>query len=150
MRKIAGVVFIAMVIIALSSCLGETAERTETKVETGAGGEQIIQISQILLNPTEYSGKDVTIKAKVEEAVDVEGKAFVKLFDGTGRIIATFPADRELMLSRGFIFMADPGVIGKTVIVTGTVRLNVPLGEGPEHGAFAYLIEVNTIKLAEE
>ncbi|MFQ5800328.1 MAG: hypothetical protein ACE5HH_01240 [Candidatus Hydrothermarchaeales archaeon] len=147
-RKIAGVVFIAMALIALSGCLGETTERTETKAETG--GEQIIQISQILLNPTEYSGKEVAIKAKVEEAVDVAGKAFVKLFDGTGRIIVTFPADREYMLSRGFIFMADPGVIGKTVIVNGTVHLNVPLGEGPEHGAFAYLIEVNTIKLAEE
>jgi hypothetical protein len=109
-----------------------------------------IKISQILLQPTEYSEKEVLVKAKVEEAVDVAGKAYVKLFDGTGRIIVTFPADREIMLSRGFIFMADPGIVGKTVMVNGTVYLNVPLGEGEGHGAFAYLIEVNTITLAED
>jgi hypothetical protein len=105
-----------------------------------------IRISQILLNPAEYEGKEVIISAEVEEAVEISGKAFIKLFDGSGRIIATFPAERELMISRGLIFMADPDIIGRTVVVNGTVRLNVPLGEGEGHGAFAYLLEINSAR----
>ena len=105
--------------------------------------DEAIQIAQILLHPLEYAEKTVLVKAVVEEAVEVAGKAYIKLFDGTGRIVATFPADREHMLSKSLIFMAEPEIIGQTILVNGTVRLNVPLGQGEGHGAFAYLLEIN-------
>jgi hypothetical protein len=111
--------------------------------------DEILKISQVLLNPMSYSEKKLQIKGKVESVVEVSKKAYVQLFDGTGRILVTFPADRELMISRGFIFMAEPDIIGITVAVNGTLHINVPVGgAGGEHGTFAYLIEADSIRPA--
>jgi hypothetical protein len=109
--------------------------------------EEILKISQVLLNPMGYSEKNLQIKGKVESVIEVGGKAYVQLFDGTGRILITFLADRDLMISKGFIFMADPDITGITVTVNGTLHINVPVGgTGGEHGTFAYLIEADSIR----
>jgi putative cell wall-binding protein len=109
--------------------------------------EEILKISQVLLNPMGYSEKNLQIKGKVESVIEVGGKAYVQLFDGTGRILITFLADRDLMISKGFIFMADPDIAGITVTVNGTLHINVPVGgTGGEHGTFAYLIEAESIR----
>ncbi len=148
----AGLKALLFALILLAS-LGIILISTEDRPDPDEGiikaqnNSSVTEIARIILQPLDYSNKEVLINGTVEEAIVVSGKAYVKVFDGTGRIIVSFPSDREFIISRGLIFMTDPQIKGKTILVNGTVRLNVPLGRGEDHGAFAYLVDVNTIEL---
>jgi len=150
---------------ALARYKAETAEKIKkgiikpsaplpAKEEKKAPGE-ILKIADILLNPQEYDGKKVKVSGTIEEAVEVKTNAYLTLFDGTGRIVATFPATKEFILSKGWLFLVEQDIIGMEIEVEGTVKINVPIsphgGElKAEHGAFAYLLYAETIKVKKE
>lgn len=160
-KKIPLIIIILLVVVILAVKLPQKDPNTSATNETPSdtlpphGGLKHIErnstpISDILLNPEKYKDTNVVIKGTIEEAVEVNGKAFVNVFDGTGRIILSFPADPEYMSEKGFLFMADPRAIDKTAYVNGTLRLDVPLSEGEDHGSFVYLLEPEKIELTDQ
>lgn len=115
---------------------------------------ETLKIADVLLNPREYEGKNVKLSGAIEEAIEIKSTAYLKIFDGTGRILVTFNATKEFILAKGWLFLVEQNIIGKEIEVEGVVKINVPIsphGEPTaEHGAFAYLIYAENVKLKKE
>lgn len=149
---------------ALARYRAETAEKikrgmikitfTQPPAKEEKNLNETLKIADVLLNPQQYEGKKVKLSGKIEEAIEIKSNAYLKIFDGTGRIMVTFSATKEFILSKGWLFLVEQDIIGKEIEVEGVVKINVPIsphGEpAPEHGAFAYLIYAENIKLKKE
>lgn len=124
--------------------------------EEKAQEAELLQIAEIVLNPENYTGKRVKVRAKIEDAVVIGDKAYITLFDGTARIVGYFNASRENILKKKWFFLVDTELKGMEIEASGILRTNAPIfggesgAEKAQHGVFAYLIEIEDMKKIEK